>query len=324
MSTVRLLLAAAVLVAAGLALAACSPDLADQTGLQPAPPGGGVGTTDTFAVPSGGTVRLVASTVEGLGPVLTDQDGRTLYRYAKDSHQPSVSTCDGACAAMWPPLTSASPALVSGVAEELVSSVTRNDGTKQVTVDGWPVYRYVRDTGSGTAQGQGIAGNWAAITPDGGKATGTADGQNQNQNVSGSNQETQGPLISTMEIDGLGTVLTDQNGMTLYLFTHDSHKPSVSTCDGACTKTWPPVAATGTTRVAGLDPKLLGRIRRDDGSFQVTVGGWPVYTYTGDTAPGQAGGHGVGGTWFALEPNGCRIDPGKSPIEQAGEMAGTY
>lgn len=261
------------------------------------------------AVPAGSPVRLISSTVDGLGTVLADAEGHTLYRYAKDTAEPSKATCAGPCAMTWPPLVSDGPALAAGVDAQLVGLVTRPDGRRQVTVGGWPVYRYAKDTGPGIALGRSAGADWAAITPTGQKA-----GADQS-----TGQPSGLPTVGTAEIDGLGRVLTDADGRTLYLFTKDGRNSGKSTCDEACTRKWPPLRADGRITTAdGVAAGLVGRISRADGTSQVTVGGWPVYTYTADAAPGQASGHGAGGTWFALEPNGCKADPaGRPAVRQA-------
>jgi len=275
------------------------------------------------AVPAGSTqVKLIASTVDGVGEVLTDDEGRTLYRYGKDISQPPKANCNDACAETWPPLISDSPALVAGLDQELVSLVTRNDGRKQVTVGGWPVYRYAKDTGAGVAFGQNVSNDWAAITPNGGKATGSAPAGTNQAPADGQDQNAApAPKPTTVginQVDGLGQVLTDTNGKTLYLFEKDKGS-GTSTCDGTCAATWPPVLVDGRITVAEeVNTALIGQVRRSDGTMQVTIGGWPVYSYSKDTAPGQASGHGVGGTWYAMEPNGCRVDPGLKPAGTGG------
>lgn len=249
------------------------------------------------AVPAGAAAQLISSTVDGLGTVLADAEGHTLYRYAKDSAGPPRATCAGPCATTWPPLISDTPAVAAGIDAELVGQVTRPDGRKQVTVDGWPVYRFAKDTGPGIALGRRVSADWAPITPAGRKADPAT--------------------LETGEVDGLGRVLTDADGRTLYLFTKDGKDSGKSTCDAACVAKWPPVVVDGPITVAGgIDSGLVGRIRREDGTTQLTVGGWPAYTHASDDGPGAATGHGAGGTWYALEPNGCRADPARRPAVQ--------
>ncbi|WP_370949835.1 SCO0930 family lipoprotein [Amycolatopsis sp. cg5] len=264
--------------------------------------------------------KLVATEVEGVGQVLTDQTGKTLYRFDKDTSKPPKSNCDNACATTWPPLLADGAPQLTGVDEKMVGTVTRTDGTKQVTVNGWPIYRFSKDTAPGQAAGQGKDGVWSAVTPAGGKAvktgeTGGADEKKATEEAS--------TALNASEIAGLGPVMTDQNGMTLYLFTKDGAKPPrKATCEDACAKTWPPLLSQGEVKLNGVDPKLIGKVKRADGTEQVMIGDWPVYRYSKDTAPGQANGHTVGNTWYAIEPNGCKIAADKKAVTESAPTDG--
>jgi predicted lipoprotein with Yx(FWY)xxD motif len=104
----------------------------------------------------------------------------------------------------------------------------------------------------------------------------------------------------------LGTVLVDQTGKTLYAFAADTK--GHSTCTGSCAQYWPPVEAGAGTPgdVAGVSA-TLGTTMRPDGTTQLTVNGWPMYTYAGDAKPGEATGQGKnlsGGLWWVVEPDG--------------------
>ena len=234
-----------------------------------------------------GAVTVAVADVPGLGDVLTDGDGRTLYLFTQDSKDPSVSTCVAECAAQWPPLTTATNEVdVSGVDSAIVGTITRPDGGTQVTVGGWPVYYFAQDTAPGQANGQGVNEVWFALTTEGKKAGTVA--------------------LVAKDLPGFGPALTDQQGRTLYLFTKDSKDPAKSTCDGQCAVNWPPLVAAGDVQLTGVDAALVGRVTRTDGTEQVTVGGWPVYTFAKDTEPGQTTGHGVDGNWFVIEAAGCK------------------
>jgi len=128
-------------------------------------------------------------------------------------------------------------------------------------------------------------------------------------------------LSSTADVAGLKDVIVDQNGMTLYLFTKDTKKAKTSSCNGDCAKTWPPVLSNGKVELQGIDSKLLGSIKRADGTEQVTIGGWPVYRFSKDNKAGDANGQGVNGTWFVIEANGCKASANGSasgaPAQQA-------
>jgi predicted lipoprotein with Yx(FWY)xxD motif len=108
----------------------------------------------------------------------------------------------------------------------------------------------------------------------------------------------------------LGKVLADAQGRTLYLFEAD--KGATSNCAGACANVWPPLAtAAKPTAGAGVDAAKLGTTKRADGSTEITYNGHPLYTYAGDTAPGQTSGqaiNGFGAEWYALSAAGDKID----------------
>ena len=96
---------------------------------------------------------------------LTDSAGRTLYLYTKDKG--TTSACYGACATAWPPLLTTGPVSISGkytVASDL-GTITRTDGTKQVTYGGHPLYYYEGDSAPGQTKGQGVGGVWFLIGP---------------------------------------------------------------------------------------------------------------------------------------------------------------
>ena len=122
-------------------------------------------------------VQLEASRAGELDPVVVNGAGLTLYRFDDDTAKPSKSTCNGDCAKKWPPVTVAKGGriFVSGVRKSAVGVVKRDDGRLQVTVGGWPIYRFANDTKPGDTNGQGVGGTWFGVTPDGKKAGITGD-----------------------------------------------------------------------------------------------------------------------------------------------------
>ena len=102
----------------------------------------------------------------------------------------------------------------------------------------------------------------------------------------------------------LGTYLTGQNGMTLYVTTSDT--PDASACTDTCATTWPPLTvATGATITGPSDATgAFATITRSDGTTQVTYNGEPLYWYSPDTTASDALGQGVGGVWFAVKAPG--------------------
>ncbi len=107
----------------------------------------------------------------------------------------------------------------------------------------------------------------------------------------------------------LGTIVVDSKGRTVYLFTMDTNKPSKSTCDTGCDSVWPPVPAPagGTPTLSGVDSSEVGVVTRSDGSKQLTLNGWPLYEYQGDSAAGDVKGENVQGSWFAVSPKGTKV-----------------
>ncbi len=90
--------------------------------------------------------------------------------------------------------------------------------------------------------------------------------------------------------------LTNSKGMTLYYFAKDVNGKSA--CTGGCARFWPPFHAASSSVPASLKSSALGTITRGDGSTQTTYDGWPLYTFSGDKAPGQMNGQGFKGVWF--------------------------
>ncbi|GGP56816.1 hypothetical protein [Saccharothrix coeruleofusca] len=117
-------------------------------------------------------VQLRASQAGELNPVVVNGAGFTLYRFDKDTANPSKSTCNGDCAKTWPPVTIAKGGKVffSGIKKADIGAVTRDDGQLQLTVKGWPVYRFNKDAKPGDTNGQGVGGTWFGVRPDGQKA----------------------------------------------------------------------------------------------------------------------------------------------------------
>jgi predicted lipoprotein with Yx(FWY)xxD motif len=118
--------------------------------------------------------------------------------------------------------------------------------------------------------------------------------------------------IGVASVGGLGKILVDSKGRTLYLFQKDAG--NASSCSGACAGAWPPLRASSKPVVgAGAKASLVGTIPRSDGAAQVTYNGHPVYRFGGDHAPGDSNGQGVnafGARWFALSSSGNVVSSG--------------
>jgi len=128
---------------------------------------------DPTAMGGADHVMLTATEIAGIGKVVVAANGKTLYRSDKDSSQPPTSNCDEKCATTWPPAIEASTPMLEGVADGMIGTVVRKDGSKQITLNGWPLYELATDV-AGQAMGQGHEGVWFAVTPEGGKTSGRA------------------------------------------------------------------------------------------------------------------------------------------------------
>jgi predicted lipoprotein with Yx(FWY)xxD motif len=121
---------------------------------------------------------------------------------------------------------------------------------------------------------------------------------------------TGGATVQTVQNGDFGTILTDGAGNTLYLFEQDHG--TTTACTTGCSSTWPALTATGKpTAGTGVDAGLLGTAKQADGTTQVTYNGHLVYRYSGDAAPGDTNGEGIGGVWFVVSSAG-------DPVQQAG------
>jgi predicted lipoprotein with Yx(FWY)xxD motif len=142
------------IAAAGVAPSSACSSSAGSTGSDPTPPVSGT---------------AVSAQSTSLGPILVDGRGRTVYVFANDKS--NVSTCDGVCAADWPPVPAPSPLSASppGV-QAALGTATRSDGTRQLTVAGHPLYTFSGDSAAGQTKGQGITlngGLWTVVSPAG-------------------------------------------------------------------------------------------------------------------------------------------------------------
>jgi predicted lipoprotein with Yx(FWY)xxD motif len=123
-----------------------------------------------------------------------------------------------------------------------------------------------------------------------------------------------GAASITLANSALGKILVNSKGQTLYLFQAD--KGSASTCDGACASAWPPVITNGAPIAsAGVSSAKLGTTRRSDGTTEVTYNGHPLYTFVGDSSPGETAGEGnqgFGAEWDVVSAAGNKIEDGAS------------
>jgi len=118
-------------------------------------------------------------------------------------------------------------------------------------------------------------------------------------------------MFSTASVQGLGTVVVDGNGRTVYLLTSGDHTNVPCEDSSGCTKVWPdlplPDGVSGAKAGTGIQASLLGTKKLSDGETYPTYNGWLMYEFSKDSGPGEAKGQGIhsfGGTWYAITPAG--------------------
>jgi predicted lipoprotein with Yx(FWY)xxD motif len=222
---------------------------------------------------------------DALGSFLADGEGRTLYLFTKDTKDTTV--CYDKCEQAWPPLLSlGEPTLSEGIITTLVGTTLREDGTTQLTYNGWPLYYFAQDAAAGDTTGQAVGDVWWV--------------------VSGEGNPIKPAGLQVTENEALGSFLADGAGRTLYLFTKDTADTTV--CYDQCEQAWPPLLTLGEPMLGdGIDASLLGTTVRKDGTSQVTYNGWPLYYYAEDVAPGDTAGQGVGEVWYVVTPEGVSV-----------------
>jgi predicted lipoprotein with Yx(FWY)xxD motif len=152
-------------------------------------------------------------------------------------------------------------------------------------------------------------------TPPGGSGAGGLSAKNADNSAS------MNLFISNR--DDMGWFITDSEGLPLYRFDKDTPKPSKSNCEGECAKTWKPVPADKPVMATGVDPISIGTLARPDGTKQLTIAGYPQYTFAEDKVAGDMKGQGKGGTWWVTAPNGAKITGGKTQNNTQNKSSST-
>jgi predicted lipoprotein with Yx(FWY)xxD motif len=168
----RARLAAGAGSALGVALlvAACS---TGSSGTAAAGSSSPAGASSSSAAAGGSGSTVITTVSSSAGTFLANSSGHAVYLWTKDSS--GMSACSGACAGAWPPVTATGTVTAAGSAKASdLGTITRSDGTKQVTYDGHPLYYFSGDSGPGTASGQGSDGfgaKWWLVAPSGSDIT---------------------------------------------------------------------------------------------------------------------------------------------------------
>ena len=277
---------------------ACGGDGIDPTAAQPTvEPGQPTVTPTTMPSPAlltttkvpaqpADTVTVEIEEHDELGAILVDGSGRTLYLLIQDER--NQSNCGESCIQTWPPLLTAEAASAGeGLTAQVLNSIRRDDGSNQVTYNGWPLYYFSGDETPGDAKGQNSGGIWFVVSIYGGPKQNNA-------------------IVKVSEHPELGAILTDGNNRTLYLFTVDERDKT--NCLHGCAMAWPPLVTVGDITADELiADERLDSVTRLDGSEQVTYNGWPLYYYVLDEKPGDAKGQNSGLNWYVVSSYGGPI-----------------
>lgn len=146
---------------------------------------------DPMAQRGESSVQLTVEQSPTYGEYIALDDGRPLYLFTADT-QGEASACYDACADAWPPVTGDATA-ESGLDAAMVGTIERDDGTRQATYNGWPLYEFARDSGT-QPTGQDIAsfgGEWYLIGPNGEQIEASGE-QGQAEATEGQNETTEG------------------------------------------------------------------------------------------------------------------------------------
>lgn len=244
------------------------------------------------AAPSSGAASspvIQAVSIAGYPTVLGSSTARSLYLLSTEKG--AKLHCKGSCLAVWLPVLvkdSVKSISVTSAVKGKVGFVDRTAKMKQVTINSYPVYTYTGDTGARQSHGEGVVsfgGTWHLVSAAAKTAAAT-------------------PVDATLQaatIKGFADVLENISNDSLYVLS--SEKGAKLDCTGACLTIWPPLlVASGTKSIslaAGVDG-TIGFVARSSTTEQVTYNSYPVYTFAGDSGPGQSNGEGIdadGGTW---------------------------
>ncbi len=251
-----------------------------------------------FAVSPDGTmvgkvaeVSISLGTNSLLGSYLVGQGGQAMYVYAND--KADTSTCTGACAANWPPvITQGKPTLGNGVDPTMIGTIKLANGSLMLTYNHKPLYYFVADGKATDIKGQGIKSVWYVMGADGNTITTLLPKPPASE-----------PTVNVSQNATYGQILTDRNGMTLYVNVQDLK--GASSCDATCLQNWTPLFTLGHPNAgSGLNNLYLGTGTTSYGLMVVTYYGRPLYLYSGDKNPGDVNGEDMNIAWYVISVSG--------------------
>src|SRR3990170_134030 len=210
------------------------------------------------------------------GNYIVDDKGNTLYLFTKDVL--GDSKCTGACLNAWPIFYQEKIIVSSGLSSSDFGTITRDDGKKQTTFKGWPLYYFASDVNPGDIKGEGVNKIWFIAKPD--------------------------YTVFIADKDNMKYIVA-ANGNTLYNFTKDM--PGVSNCKGGCLTIWPVFYAENIVVPSMMNTSDFGVITNSEGSKQTTFKQMPLYYYINDTKRGDTNGQGVNNAWYVVGPEATPV-----------------
>ncbi len=209
-----------------------------------------------------------------LGNVLTDQAGKTLYFFAADAS--GKSACSGSCLDTWPVFYKETPTLSTSLTAGDFTTITRDDGKKQTTFRGWPLYTFKSDAKAGDVLGDNVGKSWYVAKTDYSIMIG-----------SGQLVGNDGKSYTKTYAEGTGTTLylTDGMGKTVYAFANDKRgKNNYTKADFSNNATWPLFedVVKSVPSVLNLSDFSSTTVIAAPGHTQVTYKGWPLYYFGPD------------------------------------------
>jgi predicted lipoprotein with Yx(FWY)xxD motif len=167
-------------------------------------------------------------------------------------------------------------------------------------------------------------GTAAGVAACGSSSSSTAAGSPSNSAPAGASSAAPA-AISAKSVPGLGTVLVNGQGQTLYMLTSEKGGKNTCTQANGCTRVWPETLLTNGATTAkagsGVQSSLLGTVKDTSGNLEVTYNQWRLYTFSGDSGPGVAKGQGLtsfGGTWYVLNGSGNPVTSSPSGNGSSG------
>jgi len=227
------------------------------------------------------------------GNYIVDSKGITLYMFTKDVM--GDSTCTGGCLNNWPVFYQEKISVTTGLVSSDFGTITRDDGNKQTTYKGWPLYYFSSDANPGDIKGEGVNKVWFIARPD--------------------------YTVFIADKDNMKFIV-DAKGNTLYNFTKD--KPGVSNCTGNCLKVWPVFYNENIVAPSLMNTSDFGTITNSEGAKQTTYKQMPLYYYINDTKRGDTNGQNVNKAWFVVGPEATPVPTIITQSPVATQSTGGY